>query len=307
MGLQRVAVTGGSGRLGRYVVAELAGRYEVTVLDIAPPADHPVFAEADILDLDGLRRTLAGHDGVVHLAAIDSGVKATDEQYFGTNVLGTWHVLQAAEEVGVRRAVVCSSVSAVGLGPDHPPGVLPIGANHALAPTDAYGLSKQACEVVAFGFARRGGLEVVCLRPALVVRPATVRDKAVMVAKLDGGGPPPPADDPIWNVSDHSLPRTRAFVGSEDAARCFGAALEADGVNSGPYFVTAADTMSPMGTLDVVKREFGVEPQVQRPEIYDDDPRASVFDIDATRQALGWEPKHRWADLMAQVADAADR
>lgn len=140
MGLQRIAVTGGSGRLGRYVVAELAGRYEVTVLDIAPPADHPVFAEADILDLDGLRRTLAGHDGVVHLAAIDSGVKATDEQYFGTNVLGTWHVLQAAEEVGVRRAVVCSSVSAVGLGPDHPPGVLPIGADHALAPTDAYGL-----------------------------------------------------------------------------------------------------------------------------------------------------------------------
>lgn len=307
MALQRIAVTGGSGRLGRYVVAELAGRYEVTVLDITPPAEHPVFAEVDILDLDGLRRTLAGHDGVVHLAAIDSGVKATDERFFGTNVLGTWHVLQAAEEVGVRRAVVCSSVSAVGLGPDHPPGNLPIGADHALAPTDAYGLGKQACEVVASGFARRGGIEAVCLRPALVVRPASVRDKAAMVAKLDGGGPPPPADDPIWKVGDGSMPHTRAFVGSEDAARCFGAALEADGVNGGPYFVTAADTMSPMRTLDLVKREFGVEPRLQRPEIYHHDPRASVFDIDATRRALGWAPRHRWADLMAQAADAADR
>ena len=303
MALQRIAVTGGSGRLGSYVVAELAARYEVTVLDIAPPAGNPAFAEVDVLDLDGLRRALAGHDGVVHLAAIDSGVKASEEQYFRTNVLGTWHVLQAAEDVRARRVVVCSSVSALGLSPDHPPRALPIGAEHPPAPRDAYGLSKQVCEDIASGFARRGALEVVCLRPALVVRPETVRDKAAMVDKLDGGGPPPPAEDPVWQVSDGSLPRTRAFVSAEDAARCFGAALDADGMACGPYFASAADTMSPMATLAVVKREFGVEPTVQRPELYGDDPRASVFDIEATRQALGWAPRHRWADVMASAGD----
>ena len=302
MGLQRIAVTGGSGKLGRYVVAELAARTEVTVLDRTPPADHPVFAEVDVLDLEGLRRALAGHDGVVHLAAIDSGVKTTEERYFATNTLGTWHVLQAAEEVGVRRVIVCSSVSALGLGPDHPPRTLPIGADHPLAPTDAYGLSKQACEDIAAGFARRG-LEVICLRPALVVRPETARTKAAMVARLDGGGPRPPAEDPIWNVSDGSLPRTRAFVSSEDAARCFAAALEAEYSGCGPYFVAAAETMSPMATLDLVTREFGIKPQVQRPEIYAEDPRASVFDIEATHRALGWRPRHRWADVLASAAD----
>ena len=306
MGLQRIAVTGGSGKLGRYVVAALAERTEVTVLDRAAPTvptDHPAFAEIDVLDLEGLRRALAGHDGVVHLAAIDSGVQAPEERYVSTNVLGTWHVLQAAEEVGARRVVVCSSVSALGLGPDHPPRRLPIGADHPLAPTDAYGLSKQACENLAAGFARRGRLEVVCLRPALVVRPETARTKAAMVAKLDGGGPRPPAEDPIWQVSDGSLPRTRAFVSSEDAARCFAAALEADGAGCGPYFVSAAETMSPMATLDLVTREFGIEPKLESPEIFSEDPRASVFDIEATTQALGWRPKDRWADVMARAVD----
>lgn len=303
MGLQRIAVTGGSGKLGRYVVAELAARYEVTVLDLSPPAGHAAFAEVDVLDIESLRRALAGHDGVVHLAAIDSGVKAPEERYFGINVLGTWHVLQAAEDLGLRKAVVCSSVSALGLSPEHPPRVLPIGPEHPLAPIDAYGLSKQACEAVASGFARRGGLEVVCLRPALVVRPETVRDKAAMVAKLDGGGPPPPADDPVWQVSDGSMPWTRAFVSGQDAARGFLAALEAEGAACGPYVLSAAETMSPMPTLELVKKSFGVAPEVRRPEIYSAEPRATVFDIEATRRALGWAPEHRWADVLAQAGE----
>ena len=301
MALQRIAVTGGSGKLGRYVAAALAERAEVTVLDRAAPGGHAAFAEIDVLDLDGLRRALKGHDGVVHLAAIDSGVQAPEERYFATNTLGTWHVLQAAEEAGARRVIVCSSVSALGLAPDHPPQSLPIGADHPLAPTDAYGLSKQACEKLAAGFARRGRLEVVCLRPALVVRPETARTKDAMVARLDGGGPRPPAGDPIWRVSDGSLPRTRAFVSSEDAARCFAAALEAEGAGCGPYFVSAAETMSPLATLALVEREFGIAPKLQRPEIFAEDPRASVFDIEATQRALGWRPKDRWADVMARA------
>ena len=73
MGLQRSAVTGGSGRLGRYVVAERAGRYEVTVLDIAPPADHPGFAEADTRALGGLTCPVVGE----RAATTTSGLHGT--------------------------------------------------------------------------------------------------------------------------------------------------------------------------------------------------------------------------------------
>ncbi len=52
MKFDRVAVTGGSGRLGRYVVEELAGHAEVTVLDIAPPAGDHAYVALDVRDLD---------------------------------------------------------------------------------------------------------------------------------------------------------------------------------------------------------------------------------------------------------------
>jgi NAD(P)-dependent dehydrogenase (short-subunit alcohol dehydrogenase family) len=51
-----IAVTGGLGRLGRYVVRELA-QHTVRVLDIGAPAEcHP----ADLRDLDALRAGLRG-------------------------------------------------------------------------------------------------------------------------------------------------------------------------------------------------------------------------------------------------------
>ena len=85
MRFDQVLVTGGAGRLGRYVVRELAGRCHVTVLDREeqaaapvdlpapfPPVDFPV----DVLDLDALRSAMRGQHAVVHLAAIDSSVTA---------------------------------------------------------------------------------------------------------------------------------------------------------------------------------------------------------------------------------------
>jgi nucleoside-diphosphate-sugar epimerase len=69
----RIAVTGGLGRLGHYVVRASA-QHDVRVFDIAPGAD----CQADVRDLDAVRGGLRDIDVVVHLGAIDRSF-ATDD------------------------------------------------------------------------------------------------------------------------------------------------------------------------------------------------------------------------------------
>lgn len=306
MNFDKVLVTGGSGQLGSFVVAELMDHCRVSVLDLTPPkADVPYFA-ADILDRPALAAALAGHDAVVQLAALDAAVDATEEEFFHTNVQGLWNVLEAAEAAGVRRAVVCSSVAAYNISRENPPRYLPVDVDHALGPVTAYGLSKQVGEVVAKSFALRGAMQLCCLRPSLVMQANIAYDVAAKTAESDGGPPPPAASDPSWRPLSEAIAGSRAFIGPADAARCFRAALEADTGAYDVFIVAAADTYSALPTLEVVRREFAVEPEIRDSALYDADPRASIYDISRNREMLDWEPRERWADLLGRViAEAA--
>jgi hypothetical protein len=67
----KVLVTGGSGRLGRWLVPELVQEgHEVTVGDLIPPKGAYHFLHIDMLNLGELDWALSGMDTVVHLAAI---------------------------------------------------------------------------------------------------------------------------------------------------------------------------------------------------------------------------------------------
>jgi nucleoside-diphosphate-sugar epimerase len=297
----RVCVTGGSGLLGRFVVRELARDSEVWVLDRVAPRDDVPFAEVDVLDIDAVRRALAGRQAVVHLAALDAGVTEVEEDYLRVNVQGTWNVLQASEELGIERVVVCSSVAAMGLGPDNPARYLPIDTEHPAAPVSAYGISKLAVEVLARGMAQRGKLQVICLRPCLVAQTNIAYSMGQKAAADDGQPPLPPASAPDWRELREALSPTRAFVSPEDVARAFRAALAAPGLSFGIFFVTAPDTCSALPTVETVTRGLGHEPDLKRPAIYADDPRGSAYDIWTTRDVLGWEPRDRWADYLDRV------
>src|SRR6185295_7755121 len=156
----KVLVTGGCGRLGRYVVDDLRARCSLTVLDIAGPAD----VAADITDYAALRQAFAGQDAVVHLAAIPNPRTAPADVTFQVNVQGTWAVLQAAEDCGVKRVVVASSDALLGIYynlADWRPQYLPIDEDHPLRPVDFYSLSKECTETIGRSYSHRGKVEVI--------------------------------------------------------------------------------------------------------------------------------------------------
>jgi nucleoside-diphosphate-sugar epimerase len=290
--LEHVLVTGGTGRLGRFVVAELRSHYRVSALDrpeTRPAPDVP----ADILDLPALERALRGQHAVVHLAAIDASVPAAPAVIFDTNVRGTWNVLEAAQRNGVRRVVLCSSVSALGVdytNPGLPPLYLPIDEDHPLRPTQPYGLSKQLGEDIGRSFARRGPMAITCVRPAWIMFPETLAWLARHLRSTPDPAPPP-----------EPLPLLRSYVAPEDVARAVRLALGRRGAAFATYFITASDTFEPRPTLEHLRDTYGVLPEIRKPERYHHNPRASAYDTARAHEELGWTPSGSWRELVARV------
>ncbi len=301
--MARILVTGGAGRLGRHVVAEIAPHHEVTVLDhIAPASDLPSI-QASILDRDAMAPAFTGQEAVIHLAAHDADAadRVDETEFLRTNVEGTFNVFYLARRAGVRRFVHCSSVAALNISHENPPEYLPIDQNHPCRPTGAYGLSKQMGEQVARRFAMFGDMEIVCLRPTLVVYDWVVHTLITTSATVDG--PPVPAvpKKPEWQGYDEVIPGSRSWVSGFDAGRAFRAAVECTDPGFGPWFVAATDNHTHLPTLQLVEREFGPLPEDHAPERFAADPRASIYDIGPTTAALGWEPRERWAEVIARL------
>jgi nucleoside-diphosphate-sugar epimerase len=292
---EKIACTGGSGRLGQYVVDRLAGKGEVTIVDLAPPqtsAHHNVrHVSGSVLDYEALKAAFAGHDAVVHLAAIPNPRTAPAATTFHTNVQGTWTVLQAAEDAGVRRVVVASSDSVFGLSynpPDWPPQYLPVDEDHPVRPTEFYSLSKELSEGIGRSFAHRKKLEVLVIRPVHVVFPPEYPELAARGSDVDNYH--------FW-----------AYVAPEDVAQGFDLALAHRYRGYDLFVISAADGLNTRPTLELAGQRWGKLPPLRRPDYYEANPCASILDITKAREVLGYRPGSDWRRMAASLGAAGDR
>ena len=297
----KVLLTGAGGLLGRYVIDALRGEHQVTGFDVKQPPRGERVVEGDVTDLDAVRRAVAGHDAVIHIAAMANIWAASPEQIMRVNVMGTWNVLQAAEEAGAKRVVLCSSDSVVGLtvltGAMLPPLYLPIDQNHPLRPTDPYALSKKLGEEIGRSFARRGDLQVVVLRPVFVLYPE-MECEVIARAKDPAGysgvmadGPNPAGGGPVWH-----------YVDPRDAARAFRLALTADLADFDVFFVSAGNTLAPDPTLDRLASCVGTPPEVRNQDLYRSNINAPLYDLSRARDVLGFEARYDRRSLLYGTA-----
>ncbi|WIM94514.1 NAD-dependent epimerase/dehydratase family protein [Actinoplanes oblitus] len=174
-GVSDVAVTGGSGFIGRHLVRALAERgLRVHVVDLSdlPPElselDGVTLRRADLRDHAQVRAALNGVDTVFHLAGNASGTVSVENPRFDfeTNGLGTCNVGNACAELGVRRLVYLSSAIVYGV-----PEQSPMTENHSTMPFLPYGASKLSGELVLRSLHRTIGLPVVIGRSFVVYGP----------------------------------------------------------------------------------------------------------------------------------------
>lgn len=291
MSFEAVAVTGGAGLLGSHVLRRLHGRCRLTAVDIKPPQPSDAglgdFVEASVTDYQAMCAAFAGKDAVIHLAAIPNPREAPAEATFNNNVQGTWAVLQAAEDAGVKRIVVCSSDSVFGLSfnpPDWPPQFLPVDETHPTRPTEFYSLSKKVTETIAESFAARRKLEVLAIRPSHIIFPRGYPEVERRGADVQNYH--------FWG-----------WVAPEDVAQGFDLALNMKRYASYDLFtITAADGLNTRPTLEMAQERWGRLPEVRRPQIYRDNPTASILDITKARDKLGYAPLVDRAALRAKAA-----
>ena len=171
----KLVVTGGSGKLARYLVPSLVADHEVMLYDRQRPAqDELPWTQGEITDKTKLREVFQGSDAVIHLAALRSCYNHLPVELMDTNALGTFCVLEAARSQQVMRLVFSSSDAALGIAQrktDLPPEYLPIDEKHPLKPQDPYGVSKMLGEEMCRCYAEGYGMNIIALRFSNILCP----------------------------------------------------------------------------------------------------------------------------------------
>ncbi|WP_211230341.1 NAD-dependent epimerase/dehydratase family protein [Inquilinus limosus] len=240
-----IALTGGSGRIGRAIAAAALRRgHRVVSIDRAAPAEPQEnlrFVQADIGDYDALVDAFRGCDALIHMAAIPSPGHHPDHIVHNNNVVGSYNALRAAVEVGITRIVQASSVNAIGLSFSREAhfDYLPLDEAHPNYTEEAYGLSKWICEQQADTFARRyGRLRIASMRFHLVVE-----ERAQAAAVY--GFVTKAASKHLW-----------AYTLYDAAARACLLALDAPFRGHEVFYIVAPDTVMDIPSLELAARFF---------------------------------------------------
>jgi len=280
--VQRVCVTGASGKAGRAVVADLREHgYDVLATDAVVSGEDrdEGMLRADLTDYGQAVEALsqAGAEAVVHLANIPAPGLSTPAVTFNSNITMNFNVFQAAAALKLDRVVWASSETTLGLPFDTPPRYAPVDEDHYPVPTSTYALSKVASETVAGHIAQWSGLPFIALRFSNIMAPEDYQRFAEF------------QDDPHarkWNLW--------GYIDQRDVALSCRLALEADAgtVTGNPAFIiAAADTVMNRPSAELLAEVF---PGVRLTR--DVGESGTLLAIDRAREVLGFHPEHSWRD-----------
>ena len=287
-------VTGGAGFIGSHICEALVKRGErVRVLDnlstgrrgnLDHLADQVEFVEADLGDHDATRRAVEGVGVVFHEAAIPSVPRSVEEPRLNhaANVDGTFNLLMAAREAGVRRVVYAASSSAYGETE-----ALPKTEDMLPSPLSPYAAAKLFGEYYCQVFTRVYGLETVSLRYFNVFGPRQDPSSpysgviSKFVTTLLAGERPV-----IYGDGEQS----RDFTYIDNVVEANLRAAEAAGASGAIINVAIAERITLNRLLAELQRIIGTDLEPHYKQARAGDVRHSLADITLARQLLNYHP-----------------
>jgi len=158
----RVLVTGSSGRIGRAVVQELQSRKRpVRGFDLTPTPGLADMIVGTLTSEADVARAVDGIDALVHLAATPDDADFLAE-IVPNNIIGVHHVLEHAQQAGVKRLVLASSGQVTWY--ERLRGPWPIKAETQPTPRYWYAAAKLFLEGAGRAFAEKFGQSVIAVR-----------------------------------------------------------------------------------------------------------------------------------------------
>ncbi|WP_102194645.1 NAD-dependent epimerase/dehydratase family protein [Microbacterium aurantiacum] len=295
----RIVVTGGSGRLGRSLVAELADAgHELVSFDRTPSnelvRDGIEQVSVDLTDaaaaLDAL--TTSGADALIHLAAIAVPFSAPEDVIMRTNAALAMSVLGGAVQAGIPRIVAASSPTVIGYGAPAGwvPERLPLDEESLTHPWNAYGLSKLVIEQTLGMLQRQTGdaTRFAAFRPCYVIAPEEW-----------AGAPTQQGHTVLERLDDPALaaPALFNYVDARDVAAFADTLLRGIGdiPNGEVFFVGANDALAREQLSDLIPRFHPGAARAALALTGD----APAFSSAKAARVLGWYPSRSWRTELA--------
>jgi GDP-4-dehydro-6-deoxy-D-mannose reductase len=282
-------VTGGSGFVGRHLLALLDG------------ATAPSREELDLLDGEAVRRAVAtaAPERVFHLAALASVGRSWQDPHavLRENLDMTLNLLDAVRHEAPEAAVVVASSGEI----YGPPERLPVTESDPLRPQNPYAVSKAACDLLAGQYADAHALRVVRVRAFNQAGPGQSDEYVVgtiarQVARAEAGG----AGEAVVRTGNPDS--ARDFTDVRDTVRAYAGASD---LPAGAYNVCSGRATRVRALVELAARAARVE---VRHEV--DAERVRRHDVPEVRGsaerlagASGWRPE---IPLEQTIADAID-
>lgn len=159
---KKILITGAGGNIGKVLRGGLRKpEWLLRLCDIAPlgkAQENEELIQLDIGNLEKLEAAMQDIDCVVHLAGIAH--ESNWDRIFPANVVGAYHIFEAARKAKVPRVIFASSNHAVGFYRKEQL----LDENVFPRPDSLYGVSKVFGEALGRLYADKHGISVACLR-----------------------------------------------------------------------------------------------------------------------------------------------